>query len=64
LLGTSTSVVWLLLSVVLDLTFFLVQLLLGLFKLAIALYLLWLIVDLLLMRPLAWAESTLPRSRR
>lgn len=35
----------------------LLQLLLGLFKFAIALFLLWLLVDLFVLRPLALSET-------
>jgi len=36
----------------------LLQLLLGVFKFAIALFLLWLLVDLFVLRPLALSETT------
>lgn len=40
-----------------DLTLVIVQVLLSVFKLAIASFLLWLIVDLFVLRPMAWSES-------
>lgn len=42
---------------VLDVGFTLLQLLVGLFKFAIALFLLWLLVDLFVLRPLALSET-------
>lgn len=53
-LGASAG--WLL-GVSLDLFFMLAQLLMGLFKLALALFLFWLIVDLFLLRTIARAET-------
>lgn len=49
--------VWALLVPVLDVGFTLLQLLVGLFKFAIALFLLWLLVDLFVLRPLALSET-------
>lgn len=46
-----------LLAIFLDLILMVAQLLMGFFKLAIALFLLWLIVDLFLLRALALSES-------
>jgi hypothetical protein len=48
---------WALIAPALDVAFTLLQLLLGLFKFAIALFLLWLLVDLFVLRPLALSET-------
>jgi len=48
---------WALGGIFLDITYMLIQLLIGFFKLAIAFFLLWLIVDLFLMRPFSHSES-------
>lgn len=48
---------WALVAPALDVAFTLLQLLMGLFKFAIALFLLWLLVDLFVLRPLALAET-------
>lgn len=48
---------WALVAPALDVAFTLLQLLLGLFKFAIALFLLWLLVDLFVLRPLALSET-------
>jgi hypothetical protein len=54
----ATSSVWALLVPVMDVAATLLQLLLGVFKFAIALFLLWLLVDLFVLRPLALSETT------
>lgn len=53
----ATAPVWALVVPALDVAFTLLQLLLGLFKFAIALFLLWLLVDLFVLRPLALSET-------
>lgn len=50
--------VWLILVPLVDVASTLLQLLLGLFKFAIALFLLWLLVDLFVLRPLALSETS------
>jgi hypothetical protein len=54
----ASAPVWALVAPALDVAFTLLQLLLGLFKFAIALFLLWLLVDLFVLRPLALSETT------
>lgn len=54
----ATASVWVLIVPVMDVATTLLQLLLGLFKFAIALFLLWLLVDLFVLRPLALSETT------
>jgi len=54
----ATAAVWVLLAPAMDVASTLLQLLLGLFKFAIALFLLWLLVDLFVLRPLALSETT------
>jgi len=53
----ASAPLWALAAPALDVAFTLLQLLLGLFKFAIALFLLWLLVDLFVLRPLALAET-------
>jgi hypothetical protein len=48
---------WALVVPALDVAFTLLQLLVGLFKFGIALFLLWLLVDLFVLRPLALSET-------
>lgn len=54
----ASSAVWVLIIPMMDVATTLLQLLLGLFKFAIALFLLWLLVDLFVLRPLALSETT------
>lgn len=54
----ATSSVWVLLIPMMDVASTVLQLLLGVFKFAIALFLLWLLVDLFVLRPLALSETT------
>jgi Ca2+/Na+ antiporter len=53
-----TSTLWVIIAPMMDVATTLLQLLLGLFKFAIALFLLWLLVDLFVLRPLALSETT------
>jgi hypothetical protein len=54
----ATASIWVLLVPLMDVATTLLQLLLGVFKFAIALFLLWLLVDLFVLRPLALSETT------
>jgi hypothetical protein len=53
-----SSGIWVLIAPMMDVATTLLQLLLGVFKFAIALFLLWLLVDLFVLRPLALSETT------
>jgi len=55
--GAAWLILWATVGVFLDIAMLIAQVLAGFFKLAIAFFLLWLIVDLFLMRPFAVAES-------
>lgn len=63
-LWAGVAPVWALLIPILDVGFTLLQLLVGLFKFAIALFLLWLLVDLFVLRPLALSETASLLSKR
>jgi hypothetical protein len=53
----STAAIWVLIVPLMDVATTLLQLLLGIFKFGIALFLLWLLVDLFVLRPLALSET-------
>ena len=57
LLSSASAVVWTIAAIFLDIALYLFQALAGLFKLVIASFLLWLIVDLFLLRGFALEES-------
>jgi len=57
LLASAAAVLWALAAVFLDVSLYIFQALAGLFKLVIASFLLWLIVDLFLLRGFAHDES-------
>lgn len=54
----ASASIWVLVTPMLDVATTLLQLLLGIFKFGIALFLLWLLVDLFVLRPLALSETT------